>query len=289
MTDVRKACMLLFFEECSFSCTIPLYQKSSNQVLSCGGFMNIRIILDAVASGNISPEEAEKRFVTLPYEDIGFAKLDHHRQSRRGFGEVIFGPGKTGSQLLETFRSFEKAGSNVLASRITQEQADSVTGQFPEVVYCPVARILTLVLQAPEPYGKVAVCSAGTSDLPVAEEVAKVAEFFGARVERYVDIGVAGIHRLFAQLDSIRQANAIAAVAGMEGALGSVLTGLVEVPVIAVPTSVGYGASFGGLSALLTMLNSCAAGIATVNIDNGFGAGYLLAQINRLVEKKNAG
>ena len=250
--------------------------------------MKIRHILDEVASGSISPADAEKKFIALPYEDIGFARLDHHRQLRRGFGEVVFGPGKTGSQLVETFRSFEKAESNVLASRITQEQADAVTGHFPAAVYCPVSRILTLVLQAPVPFGKVAVCSAGTSDLPVAEEVAKVAEFFGAKVDRYVDIGVAGIHRLFAELDNIRQANAIAAVAGMEGALGSVITGLVEVPVIAVPTSVGYGASFGGLSALLTMLNSCAAGIATVNIDNGFGAGYLLAQINRLVENKNA-
>jgi NCAIR mutase (PurE)-related protein len=250
--------------------------------------MNIRSILDEVANGSISPAEAEKRLATLPYEDIGFAKLDHHRQLSRGLGEVVFGPGKTNAQLVETFNSFEKNGSNVLASRISQEQAEAVINQFTNAAYCPVSRTLTLLLQPPKPIGKVAVCSAGTSDLPVAEEVAKVAEFFGAIVDRHVDIGVAGIHRLFAQLDNIRAANAIAVVAGMEGALGSVLTGLVEVPVIAVPTSVGYGASFGGLSALLTMLNSCAAGIATVNIDNGFGAGYLLAQINRMVEAKNA-
>jgi NCAIR mutase (PurE)-related protein len=250
--------------------------------------MEIRKILDEVAKGVLSPADAEKCLGNLPYEDIGFAKLDHHRQLRRGFGEVIFGPGKTNAQLVEIFSRFMQVGSNVLASRVTEEQANAVKKTFPRVAYCSVSRTLSLQLQQLLPVGEVAVCSAGTSDLPVAEEVAKVAEFFGAKVERYVDVGVAGIHRLFAQLPALRSANAIAAVAGMEGALGSVIAGLVDVPVIAVPTSVGYGASFGGVSALLTMLNSCAAGMAVVNIDNGFGAGYLLAQINRMAEGKNA-
>lgn len=250
--------------------------------------MEIKKVLEAVAGGGMTVTDALKHLENLPYEDIGFAKLDHHRALRRGFGEVIFGAGKTNAQLVETFRRFVEKDANVLATRVTNEQADAVKEAFPNVKYCPEARTLIMQLYKTEPIGKVAVCSGGTGDIPVAEEVAGVAEFFGANVVRHYDVGVAGIHRLFAKLDDIKSANAIAAVAGMEGALGGVIAGLVDVPVIAVPTSVGYGASFGGVSALLTMLNSCAEGIAVVNIDNGFGAGYLLAQINRLAEGKHA-
>lgn len=249
--------------------------------------MDTKELLQLVAQGGISVAEAQKMLENLPYEDIGFAKLDHHRRIRKGFGEVIFGPGKTAEQLTATFGHFAAAGDNVLATRVTADQAAAVTRVFAAAEYCAVSRTLMLKQNMTEPRGKVAVCSGGTGDIPVAEEVAKVAEFFGAKVVRHFDVGVAGIHRLFAKLDDIRSANAIAAVAGMEGALGSVIAGLVDVPVIAVPTSVGYGASFGGVSALLTMLNSCAEGLATVNIDNGFGAGYLLAQINRLAEGGN--
>lgn len=250
--------------------------------------MDIKELLERVAHHTLPVPEARNLLKNFPYEDIGFAKLDHHRTLRRGFGEVIFGPGKTPEQLVKTFRHFADTGSNVLATRIDEAQADAVKEVFSNAAYCPTSRTLMLQVQSVRPVGKVAVCSGGTGDMPVAEEAAKVAEFFGAKVVRHFDVGVAGIHRLFAKLDELRSARAIAAVAGMEGALGSVIAGLVEVPVIAVPTSVGYGASFGGVSALLTMLNACAEGLAVVNIDNGFGAGYLLAQINRLSEGKHA-
>lgn len=251
--------------------------------------MDIKQILETVANGGMDVPAALKLLENLPYEDIGFAKLDHHRTLRRGFGEVVFGAGKTPEQLVQTFSSFAEKDANVLATRVDSQQAEAVARVLPAVKYCPQSRTLMLQLYKTETIGKVAVCSGGTSDIPVAEEVAKVAEFFGANVVRHYDVGVAGIHRLFSKLDDIRSANAIAAVAGMEGALGGVIAGLVEVPVVAVPTSVGYGTSFGGISALLTMLNSCAEGLAVVNIDNGFGAGYLLAQINRLAEGKHAG
>lgn len=250
--------------------------------------MDLKKLLEAVAAGAVAIPDAVKQLEKLPYEDIGFAKLDHHRSLRRGFGEVIFGAGKTVEQLVQTFGCFAAQNSNVLATRVDEAQTAAVQAAFPATEYCRKSRTLSLRLQPVEAFGKVAVCSGGTSDMPVAEEAAKVAEFFGARVTRHYDVGVAGIHRLFAQLDDLRSANAIAAVAGMEGALGGVIAGLVDVPVIAVPTSVGYGASFGGLSALLTMLNSCAEGLAVVNIDNGFGAGYMLAQINRLAETQHA-
>ena len=250
--------------------------------------MDIKKLLEAVATGGVSIPRALEQLKNLPYEDIGFAKLDHHRALRRGFGEVIFGAGKTAEQLVETFSRFAAQSSNVLATRVDELQALAVQKALPEACYCKDSRTLMLLLQPIAAIGKVAVCSGGTGDIPVAEETAKVAEFFGANVTRHYDVGVAGIHRLFAQLDDLRSANAVAAVAGMEGALGGVIAGLVDVPVIAVPTSVGYGASLGGLSAMLTMLNACAEGLAVVNIDNGFGAGYLLAQINRLAEGKHA-
>ena len=244
-------------------------------------------ILDGFRNGTISREEALELLNKLPYEDIGFAKLDHHRQIRRGGIETVFCAGKTAEQVRAIFQRFIAAGGNALGTRATPEQAEYVRADIPEVQYDPVSRLL-FVMRNPKPrIGCVAVCTGGTSDLPVAEEAAKTAEFFGAEVKRFYDVGIAGIHRLFACLDEIRTANAVVAIAGMEGALGGVLAGLVSVPVVAVPTSVGYGASFEGIAPLLTMLNSCAEGMSVVNIDNGFGAGYLAARINSLAVQGN--
>lgn len=253
-----------------------------------GADMDLHKILEQVQAGDLSAEEAAKLLRSFSYENLGHTRLDHQRKMRRGFGEVVYAPGKTVGQLLEIFDAFKNSGENALATRASADQAKAVLGRFPNAFYDEVSKVLRLEAKKVEVIGRVAVCSAGTGDLFVAEEAALVAEFLGARVDRYYDVGVAGIHRLFSKLDQIRKANAVAAVAGMEGALGSVIAGLVDVPVVAVPTSVGYGASFGGLSALLTMLNSCSEGLSVVNIDNGFGAGYLLAQINRLVEEKHA-
>ena len=242
-------------------------------------------ILDDFRSGTISREQALELLNKLPYEDIGFAKLDHHRQLRRGGIETVFCAGKTAEQVRVIFDRFIAAAGNALGTRATPEQADYVRAALPEVQYDPVSRLL-FVMRNPKPrIGCVAVCTGGTSDLPVAEEAAKTAEFFGAEVKRFYDVGIAGIHRLLACIDEIRTANAVVAIAGMEGALGSVIAGLVSVPVVAVPTSVGYGASFNGLAPLLTLINTCAEGMSVVNIDNGFGAGYLAARINTLAEK----
>ena len=242
-------------------------------------------ILDDFRNGVITREQALERLNILPYEDIGFAKLDHHRQLRRGGVETVFCAGKTAEQIRVIFERFQAVGDNVLGTRATPEQAEYVRASMPQVKYDPASRLLTLVREPKPQIGCVAVCTGGTSDLPVAEEAAGTAEFFGARVKRFYDVGIAGIHRLFACIDEIRTANAVIAIAGMEGALGSVIAGLVSVPVVAVPTSVGYGASFKGVAPLLTMLNSCAEGMSVVNIDNGFGAGYLAARINTLTEK----
>ena len=239
-------------------------------------------ILDDFRSGAISREQAIELLDKLPYEDIGFAKLDHHRQLRCGGIETVFCAGKTAEQVRIIFERFISAGGNALGTRASAEQAEYVRAALPDVQYDPVSRLLYFIGKPAPKIGCVAVCTAGTSDLPVAEEAAKTAEFFGADVKRFYDVGIAGIHRLFASLDEIRTANAVVAVAGMEGALGGVIAGLVSVPVVAVPTSVGYGASFGGIAPLLTMLNSCAEGMSVVNIDNGFGAGYLAASINKL-------
>ena len=246
--------------------------------------MEIRDLLERVQSGAVSVEEAQRLLRDLPYEDIGFAKLDHHRGLRSGFGEVIYCAGKTCEQVVEIYRRFREKGANVLGTRAGADHAAAVVAAFPDCVYDATSATITMTIAAQPPTGCIALCAAGTSDMPVAEEAALTAEFFGARVDRIYDVGVAGIHRLFAQLERIRRANCIIAVAGMEGALPGVIAGLVDVPVVAVPTSVGYGANFGGLSALLTMLNSCAEGIGVVNIDNGFGAGYLATQINRLAD-----
>ena len=244
-------------------------------------------ILDYFSSGAITRDEALALLDKLPYEDIGFARLDHHRQLRRGGIETVFCAGKTAEQVRIIFERFIAAGGNALGTRASAEQAEHVRAALPDVQYDPVSRLLFFIGNPAPKIGCVAVCTAGTSDLPVAEEAAKTAEFFGADVKRFYDVGIAGIHRLFASLDEIRTANAVVAVAGMEGALGGVIAGLVSVPVVAVPTSVGYGASFGGIAPLLTMLNSCAEGMSVVNIDNGFGAGYLAARINKLAVQGN--
>lgn len=248
--------------------------------------MEVHALLEQVKSGQMKIEDAEQLLKNLPYEEMGFAKLDHHRKLRSGFGEVIYCAGKSLEHLTAIYRRFHQEQTDVMGTRASLEQAEAVRKEIPEVQYDPVSRILRLRF-SPEKMGDglVAVCTGGTSDIPVAEEAAQTIEFLGGKVQRLYDVGVAGLHRLLSNLEPIRQANCIVAVAGMEGALAGVLGGLVEHPVIAVPTSVGYGANFGGLSALLTMLNSCAEGIAVVNIDNGFGAGYLAAQINRQTGK----
>lgn len=244
--------------------------------------MEMRTLLEKVRQGEVSVQEAEETLKTLPYEDLGYARLDHHRQLRNGYGETIYCEGKTQEQIAGILRSFQERGSNVLGTRLRKEHYSYLKEQFPDLIYKEEARVIMLLSHPIEQKGLVAVCTAGTSDIPVAEEAALTAEFFGSRVERIFDVGVAGIHRLLSKAEQIRRANAVVAVAGMEGALGSVMAGLVENPVIAVPTSIGYGASFGGVSALLSMLNSCAEGLAVVNIDNGFGAGYMANQINQL-------
>ena len=215
-------------------------------------------------------------------DDLHFAKPDYDRQQRRGMPEVIYGAGKTAAQIAAIMRALNAAGQNAFATRVTAEQAAAVCTELPDAVYREDARILTRdVVPLPERKGKVAVLCAGTSDLPVAEEAAITAERLGASVERVFDVGVAGLHRLLSRMDRFADARAIVVVAGMEGALPSVVGGLTDKPVIAVPTSIGYGASFQGLAALLGMLNSCAAGVTVVNIDNGFGAGVAAALINR--------
>lgn len=244
--------------------------------------MNLQDILEAVRDGSVPVSQAMEQLKTMPYDDLGFARVDHHRALRQGFPEVIFCEGKTPEQAAKIAQNLAKNGQNVLATRAGAAHLEAVRALLPNVTYHETARIISCIQNAPRPLGPVAVCTGGTADIPVAEEAAVTAEAFGCAVNRLYDVGVAGIHRLFDQLDVLRKANAVIAVAGMEGALAGVVGGLVDRPVIAVPTSVGYGANFGGLSALLTMLNTCAAGVGVVNIDNGFGAGYLAAQINRL-------
>lgn len=250
--------------------------------------MEINKLLNKVKNNEIDIKEAEELLKKLPYEDLGFAKLDHHRKLRSGFGEVIYCSGKSTEHLVKIFQNFNEKGTDVLGTRATTKQYEIVKSVIPEAEYDELSQIIKIVrTNTIERIGCIAVCTGGTSDIPVAEEAAQTAEFFGSNVTRVYDVGVAGIHRLLTKIDVIRQANCIVAVAGMEGALPGVIAGLVDKPVIAVPTSIGYGANFDGLSALLTMLNSCAEGISVVNIDNGFGAGYLSTQINRLAVKRN--
>ncbi|MGQ9787358.1 MAG: nickel pincer cofactor biosynthesis protein LarB [Anaerolineae bacterium] len=232
--------------------------------------------------GRLSVPEAINQLRGFPYEDLGFARVDTHRALRKGFPEVIFCPGKTAQQIVEIIERIRTREGRVLAARAGTEVAEAVQQAFPEAVYYAAARMVFLGQPLPRSgRGTILVVSAGTADIPVAEEAAVTAETLGSPVERLYDVGVAGIHRLFDQRELLLTANVLVVVAGMEGALTSVVAGLVNRPVIGVPTSVGYGASLGGVAALLTMLNSCAPGVGVVNIDNGFGAGYLAHLINQ--------
>lgn len=244
----------------------------------------LKELLNQVAAGGLKPEEALARLKSLPYEDLGFARVDHHRSLRQGFPEVIFGQGKTPEQIASIAQAIHRQGAAVLATRIGEEKAGQVLALWDRLYYHAEARCLALEAPGGAKPGKglVAVVAAGTSDLPVAEEAALTARLMGSQVERVYDVGVAGLHRLAGSAKVLGQASCLVVVAGMEGALPSVVAGMVDKPVVAVPTSVGYGAAFGGLAALLGMLNSCAPGLSVVNIDNGFGGGYLAGLIDHL-------
>lgn len=251
--------------------------------------MDTHNILEKVRAGEISVEEAEQYFKREPFEEMGYAKLDSHRAIRSGFPEVVYCSGKADEHLVSIYQKLLADNGEVFGTRASEHQYEIVKQVIPEITYDRISHILKAEKPGKEHVGNVVVCTAGTADIPVAEEAAQTAEYFGTKVERIYDVGVSGLHRLLSRMEKIQKANCVVAAAGMEGALASVLGGLVSNPVIAVPTSVGYGASFHGLSALLTMINSCANGIAVVNIDNGYGAGYLATQINRLaVEHQKA-
>ena len=248
----------------------------------------LKTLLEQVRTGEVTPDAALDQIKTLPFEDLGFAKVDHHRSLRMGVPEVIFGPGKSPEHFVEIFDRLAGRGNSVLATRVNEEQVAAAMARFPQAEHNPVARTLVLrqddLRQSSEKLGKgtIGIISAGTSDIPVAEEAAVTAEVMGNDVSRLFDVGVAGLHRLLSHNEVLRQARVLVVCAGMEGALPSVVGGLVDVPVIAVPTSVGYGAAFGGIAALLGMINSCASNVSVVNIDNGFGAAYVASLINRL-------
>lgn len=237
-------------------------------------------VLEKVKSGDISIGEAVRELSVLPYEELGFASVDHHRGLRLAFPEVIFGLGKTPEQIAAIAEKLLKTSDRLLVTRADPNAFSLLEGLAPDAVYHPASRTITVTRSKVPLKSGVAVVTGGTADIPVAEEAAVTAEIMGNQVETYYDIGVAGLHRMLGKLPQLREARAIVVVAGMEGALASVVGGLVAVPVIAVPTSIGYGASFGGIAPLLTMLNSCAPGVSVVNIDNGFGAGYLAGMIN---------
>ena len=247
--------------------------------------MDVKEMLLRVKNGQLYVEEAVDKIKMLPYEDIGYAKIDNHRKVRSGFPEVIYCAGKADEHLKKIFQRIYEENGEVFGTRASEHQYRLIKDIFPRVQYDELSRIIKIEKQDKKRVGKVVVCTAGTADISVAEEAAQTAEFFGTNVDRIYDVGVSGIHRLLSKLEDIQSANCVVAVAGMEGALASVIGGLVDKPVIAVPTSVGYGASLNGLSALLTMINSCANGVAVVNIDNGYGAGYMATQINRLAIK----
>lgn len=251
----------------------------------------IRELLEEVAAGRLSPDDALRDLAELPYADLGFAKLDLHRELRNGLPEAVYGEGKTTDDLLAIVDRMLQAHGRVLVTRIRPEAAEAILARHPAAAFHERARILTCG-EPGEPLapgvGPVAVLAAGTSDLPVAEEAAVCSGWFGHEVERYFDVGVAGIHRLLGNLTGIRQASVVIAVAGMDGALPTVVASLVPAPVVAVPTSVGYGAAFGGLAPLLTMLNGCAPGIGVVNIDNGYGAAVLASRIARLASRSTS-
>ncbi len=244
--------------------------------------MDARELLEQVKAGELSVEEAEGMLRRQPFEDLGYAKLDTHRKVRSGFPEVVFCSGKPDACLREIYQRLYETEGEVFGTRASHEQYTMIQQVIPEIQYDEISRILKFEKQGKVRRGRIVVCTAGTADIPVAEEAAQTAEFFGSFVERIYDVGVSGLHRLLSKLEQIQSANCVIAIAGMEGALASVIGGLVDKPVIAVPTSVGYGAGMQGFSALLTMINSCANGISVVNIDNGYGGGYIAAQINRL-------
>jgi len=244
----------------------------------------LKELLEKLRDGKVEVDEVTERLKSLPFEDIGFASIDHHRHLRRGFPEVIFGLGKKAGQIVKIIEKMVEKEENVLVTRLNDSKAKVIKKHFPSSDYHPNSRVLTISTRPMEKKGKgtILVISAGTADIPIAEEAAITAKFMGNNVETLFDVGVAGLHRLLQNKDTIMGASVIVVVAGMEGALPSIVGGLVDKPVIAVPTSAGYGANFRGLSALLGMLNSCAAGITVVNIDNGFGAGYAASLMNRL-------
>ncbi|MGE5415162.1 MAG: nickel pincer cofactor biosynthesis protein LarB [Acidobacteriota bacterium] len=240
---------------------------------------NLKKLLNEVAQGQMTPDDAVKKLADLPYEDIGFAKIDNHRALRDNFPEVVYCPGKTPVEIAAIVERIYKHGSSILATRAEREAWDAVSELVPEAHYNERARLIFWKSNSAEPKGQVAVVTAGTADIPVAEEAALCLEVMGAEVIRVTDVGVAGIHRVLDKVGVLNDAQVVIVVAGMEGALASVVGGLTKRPVIAVPTSVGYGANFGGLSALLSMLNTCAAGVGVVNIDNGYGAAALALAI----------
>jgi len=241
-------------------------------------------LLKKVKSGKITLDEALAELKSLPFEDLGFTRIDHHRSLRKGFPEVIWGEGKTSRQILSILKQLKKKGQNILVTRLEEKKAKAIRKVFPKSQYYPISKVLTHLTHSVKSEGKgmILVITAGTTDIPVAEEALVTARFMGNRVEAIYDVGVAGIHRLLSERQRLEAASVLIVVAGMEGALPSVVGGLVDRPVIAVPTSIGYGTSFGGITALLAMLNSCASGVAVVNIDNGFGAGYMASLINRI-------
>jgi len=243
----------------------------------------IQQLLHDVSTGNIDTQTAFERLRDLPYSDLGYAKIDNHRELRTGYPEIIFGAGKTPSQIKGIVALMMTKGNNILVTRASLDAYNAVYEVYPQAEYHQMARCITVKIREMKVTAThIAIVTAGTSDMPVAEEAAITAEIFGNSVKRYYDIGIAGIHRLFNSLEELRQARVLVVIAGMEGALPSVVGGLVDKPVIAVPTSIGYGANFGGLSALLGMLTSCSSGVSVMNIDNGFGAGYYASMINKL-------
>jgi len=249
--------------------------------------LQLRDLLEEVRSGAITPESAHEQLLQYlrqsPYENLGFARVDHHRSVRQGFPEVVYGPGKTPEQIATISERIVAAGHNLLVTRTTRDAYDAIRERLPAASFHEQARTITLRLTSMPPgRGTILVAAAGTADLPVAEEAVTSAEIMGNTVDRLYDVGVAGLHRLLAEHARLTAAHVVIVVAGMEGALPSVVGGLVDAPVIAVPTSVGYGASFGGITALLAMLNSCASGVSVVNIDNGFGAAAIASAINHL-------
>lgn len=248
---------------------------------------DIKALLEAVRDGSVTTDEALLKLKVKPFEDIGYAKVDMHRKLRQGAAEVIYGAGKTPEQIIGIADTMKKNGQNtILITRLSEESAEIVRSVHSMDYHADAHCGIIGEMPIPDGIGKIVVATGGTSDIPVAEEAALTAAVLGNEVVRLYDVGVAGLHRTLAHLDEIMNASVIIAIAGMEGALASVIGGLADCPVIAVPTSVGYGASFGGLSALLSMLNSCASGVSVVNIDNGFGAGYLASMINHMEVKK---